>query len=165
MKLIPPLALLSALGVASCSPQSAPDPRIGAIADRLAIDQLVAGDYPRALDAHDWDAYTALFTDDGELALGPQKAKGRDAMKELLRGLPAEPKVIHVISNLSYTISGDTATGGAYWQDTGIGTKHGLLAAGHYNDTLRKVNGAWRFTKREIVVQLQDDSAAPAASE
>ncbi len=152
MRLLPFLAFVALL-IAGCQQPAAPDPRIGAIADRLAIDQLVAGDYPRALDAHNWDAYVATFTDDGELVLGENHSKGHDAMKAFLGGLPAEPKVIHVISNLSYTIKGDTATGGAYWQDIGVGDMHGVLAAGHYVDALRKVGGTWKFTKRDIVVQ------------
>ena len=36
---------------AACQQQQPPDPRIAALAERQAIDQLVAGDYPRALDA------------------------------------------------------------------------------------------------------------------
>jgi hypothetical protein len=148
------LAAISLL--AACQQAPAPDPRVAAVAERAAIDQLVAGDYPRALDSRNWDTYVALFTEDGELKLGEQSAKGRDGIKGLLNGLPAEPRVIHIITNLSYKISGDTATGGAYWQDIGIGDKRGVLAAGHYLDSLRKVNGDWRFVKREIVIQLQD---------
>jgi hypothetical protein len=160
-----PLPLLVVVGafVAGCQQAPAPDPRIAAMADRLAIDQLVAGDYPRALDSRNWDAYAAMFTVDGELVLGTQRVQGADGIKGLLNGLPAEPKVIHVISNLTYSVTGDTATGGAYWQDIGIGdSPHGVLAAGHYVDALRKVDGAWKFTKREIVVQAQE---APAASQ
>jgi SnoaL-like domain len=161
MKTVPLLVL--GLSLAGCQQASVPDPRIAATADRLAIDQLVAGDYPRALDARNWDAYVATFTADGELMLGAQKVQGPDGIKGLLNGLPAEPRVIHVISNLSYVITGDTATGGAYWQDIGIGdSPHGVLAAGHYVDALRKVDGAWKFTKREIVVEAQE---APAASQ
>jgi hypothetical protein len=150
------LAALLLLG--ACQQAPAPDARLTAVAERAAIDQLVAGDYPRALDSRNWDAYVALFTEDGELKLGEQSAKGRDGIKGLLNGLPAEPRVIHIITNLSYTLAGDTATGGAYWQDIGIGDKHGVLAAGHYLDSLRKVNGDWRFVKREIVIQLQDST-------
>ena len=150
------LLLTCFLFLGACQQAPAPDARLAAVAERAAIDQLVAGDYPRALDARDWDAYVALFTDDSELQLGAQAVKGRDGIKGLLNGLPAEPRVIHIITNLSYTITGDTAKGGAYWQDVGIGDKHGVLAAGHYVDSLRKVNGNWRFVKREIVVQLQD---------
>ena len=150
-----PLRFLALVAVvaAGCQQVQAPDPRIAAVADRLAIDQLVAGDYPRALDAGNWDAYVATFTDDGELVLGENHPKGHDAMKGFLGGMSGGPKVIHVISNLSYDIKGDLATGGAYWQDIGVGETHGVLAAGHYVDGLRKVSGAWKFTKREIVVQ------------
>jgi hypothetical protein len=161
MRLLPFLAFVALL-IAGCQQPPAPDPRIAAMADRLAIDQLVAGDYPRALDSRNWDAYVATFTPDGELALGEQTVKGPDGIKGLLNGLPAEPKVMHVISNLSYTIKGDTATGGAYWQDIGVGDVHGVLAAGHYVDALRKVDGAWKFTKREIVIQAGEAPPPPA---
>src|SRR6185295_11906810 len=99
-----PLRFLALVAVvaAGCAQVQGPDPRVAAVADRLAIDQLVAGDYPRALDARNWDAYVATFTDDGELVLGENRTKGHDAIKGFLGTLPAEPKVIHVISNLSY---------------------------------------------------------------
>lgn len=149
---------------AGCAPQ--PDSRLAAVVDRQAIDQLVEGDYPRALDAHDWDAYVATFTEDGELSLGQQDAHGRAAIKKLVGALPGT-KINHVISNLSYRIQGDTATGGAYWQDIGlVNGAPGVAVAGHYNDTLRKVNGEWKFTKRAIVIDFAAPSpgATPAAS-
>jgi uncharacterized protein (TIGR02246 family) len=159
------IAALTAVAVlcSACQPPApAADPRIAALADRQAIDQLIGGDYPRALDSHDFDAYAALFTDDGELSLQGQTAKGRQAVRDFVAALPPEPRVIHIISNLSYRIDGDTATGGAYWQDIGMaGAVPGVLVAGHYEDTLRKVNGAWRIAKRDIVIQFIP--AAPAA--
>jgi ketosteroid isomerase-like protein len=149
--------LIVLLLTAGCAQQ--PDPRLQALVDRQAIDQLVAGDYPRALDAQDWDAYVANFTADGELSLGAQTAKGRAQIKELLEGLPSE-RINHVISNSSYRIDGDTAIGGSYWQDiTLVNGAPGVAVAGHYDDTLRKVDGEWKFTKRAIVI----DFAAPSA--
>jgi uncharacterized protein (TIGR02246 family) len=149
--------LVAALALAACQP--AADPRVAAIADRMAIDQLVAGDYPRALDAHDWDAYAATYTDDGVMSLAGQEAKGRAGIKTFLAALPPD-HINHVISNLSYKISGDTATGGAYWQDIGlVDGKPGVVVAGHYEDTLRKVGGEWKFARRSIVI----DFAAPTA--
>ena len=164
MKNIVLLVAVAGLAAACQQPQPPPDPRIAALADRQAIDQLVAGDYPRALDARDWDAYAATYTEDGELVLLGASSKGRAAIKSFLAGQPAGERVIHVISNLSYTINGDTATGGAYWQDIGVGDTHGVLAAGHYVDALHKVNGAWKFTKREIVVQA-GEAPPPAAAQ
>jgi hypothetical protein len=160
MKPLPLLIAVCSL-ICGCQQTSGADPRIAAAADRLAIDQLVAGDYPRALDSRNWDEYAAMFTVDGELMLGAQRVQGADGIKSLLNGLPEEPHVIHVITNLSYVVTGDTATGGAYWQDIGIGdSPHGVLAAGHYVDTLRKVSGTWKFAKREIVVQAQEPPPA-----
>lgn len=140
---------------AACAPQS--DPQLQTLADRQAIDQLVAGDYPRALDAQDWDAYLSHFTEDAELALGPQTAHGHAEIRQLLEGLPGA-RINHVISNLSYEIDGDTATGGSYWEDIGlVDGAPGVAVAGHYEDTLRKADGEWKFTRRAIVI----DFAAP----
>jgi uncharacterized protein (TIGR02246 family) len=146
-----------ALLTAACrpAPSTAPDPDVAGLVDRQAIDQLIAGDYPRALDSHDYAAYAALFTEDGELSLQGQTARGRQAVQAFVAALPTEPRVIHVISNLSYRIEGDTATGGAYWQDIGnVGSNVGVLVAGHYDDTLRKVDGRWRIAKRDIVIEF-----------
>ena len=161
------IALLVAVAglAAACQQPQPPDPRIAALAERQAIDQLVAGDYPRALDAHDWDAYAATYTDDGELVLAGQSSKGRAAIKSFLAAQPPD-HVIHVISNLSYTINGDSATGGAYWQDIGnVNGAPGVVVAGHYDDSLRKVNGAWKFTKRSIVIDFPPAGGVPAPGE
>lgn len=142
-------------------PPSGPDPNLARLLDRQAIEQLLAGDYPHALDTRNFDAYAALFTEDGELSLQGNTAKGRAAIKEFVGALPAEPRVIHPITNLSYTIEGDSATGGAYWQDIGLaGGTPAVLIAGRYEDTLRKVNGEWRIAKRDIIIEFAP--AAPA---
>jgi len=159
-----------ALLAAGCQQQSATpaaDPRIDALVERQAIDQLIAGDYPHALDHQDWKTYASYFTDDGELSLGEQSAKGREGIIAFLGRLPTDQRVIHVISNSSYVIKGDTATGGAYWQDIGMaGNAPAVVAAGHYEDTLYKVGGAWKFAKRAIVVEFvpTPDAASAAAS-
>ncbi|HEY9182012.1 MAG TPA: nuclear transport factor 2 family protein [Gammaproteobacteria bacterium] len=130
--------------------------------DRQAIEQLLAGDYPHALDSRDFDAYAALFTEDGELSLQGQTAKGRAAIRDFVAALPPEPRVMHPITNLSYAIDGNTATGGAYWQDIGlVGGTPGVLVAGRYEDTLRKEGGVWRIATRNIVIEF---APAPAAA-
>lgn len=156
---------VAVLGIVGCAGPSA-DPRTAAVAERQAIDQLVEGDYPRALDAHDWQAYAGMFTEDGTLSLGNQTAKGRAEIMKLVGALPAD-RINHVISNLSYKIQGDSATGGAYWQDIGlVDGAPGVAVAGHYDDTLRKVGGEWKFEKRAIVIDFMRPAppAAPAAA-
>lgn len=161
------IAALAALA-AACQPQPGPDPNVAALVDRQAIDQLIAGDYPHALDTRNWDAYADLFTADGELSLAGQTAKGRQGIKDFVGALPTEPRVIHVITNLSYTVRGDSATGSAYWQDIGMaGSGVGVLVAGHYEDALRKVDGTWKIAKRSIVIEFAPpaEAAPPAATE
>jgi uncharacterized protein (TIGR02246 family) len=154
-----PLVITVATG---CQPTAVgSDPNVAQWLDRQAIEQLLAGDYPHALDTRDFDAYAALFTDDGELSLQGNTAKGRAAIKAFVSALPAEPRVIHPITNLSYEVDGDSATGGAYWQDIGlVNGAPGVLIAGRYEDTLRKVNGEWRIAKRSIVIEFAPPGTA-----
>jgi ketosteroid isomerase-like protein len=156
------LALVIAVA-AGCQPAATgPDPNVVRLLDRQAIEQLLAGDYPHALDTRNFDAYAALFTEDGELTLQGNTARGRAAIKQFVSALPAEPRVVHPINNLSYTIDGDTAKGGAYWQDVGlVNGAPGILIAGRYEDTLRKVDGAWRIATRNIVIEFAPPGTAP----
>ena len=58
--------------------------RVQRLEDLLAIHQLFA-DYGLALDAGDFDAYAALFAEDGEVLLGPMgRAKGPAEIKALM---------------------------------------------------------------------------------
>ena len=156
------LAFVAAV-TAGCQPAApGPDPNVARLLDRQALEQLLAGDYPHALDSRDFDAYAALFTEDGELTLQGNTAKGRAAIKTFVAGLPPEPRVMHPISNLSYEIDGDRATGGAFWQDIGlVNGMPGVLVAGRYEDTLRKVDGEWRIATRSIVIEFAPAAAAP----
>jgi uncharacterized protein (TIGR02246 family) len=165
MKRVVPLAAMG-LFAGGCQQMQPPavDPRIDALVERQAIDQLVAGDYIHALDRRDWTTYASYYTEDGELSLDGQTAKGRSGIIAFLNMLPGDNRVIHVVTNLSYVIDRDSAVGGAYWQDIGMGgNTPAVLAAGHYEDTLRKVDGAWKFAKRDIVIDYAPTPApAPA---
>jgi uncharacterized protein (TIGR02246 family) len=155
------LALVTAAATGCQPAANGPDPNVMRLLDRQAIEQLLAGDYPHALDTRNFDAYAALFTEDGELTLQGNTVKGRAAIKAFVAALPTEPRVIHPITNLSYTIDGDTATGGAYWQDVGlVNGAPGVVIAGRYEDTLRKVNGQWQIAKRGIVIEFAPPAAA-----
>ena len=148
--------------VAACQPAvSPPDPNLARLVDQQAIAQLIAGTYPNALDTADFDTYAALYTENGELTLQGNTVKGRAAIKAFVAALPTEPRVIHPITNLKYTIDGDTATGGAYWQDIGlVNGAPGVVVAGRYEDTLRKVDGQWQIAKRSIIIEFAPPAAA-----
>src|SRR5262245_56509484 len=90
LEAIPMLQKLAALtlvtvAAAGCQPAATgPDPNVARLLDGQAIQQLLAGDYPHALDTRDFDAYARLFTEDGELTLQGNTAKGRTAIKQFV---------------------------------------------------------------------------------
>ena len=151
--------------------------RLQAVEDRQAIEQLMMGDYCLALDRRMWKDYAATFTEDGELVQGKSVTKGRKAIEELMSQPrapapgaspppPAPPAgefgaTKHVVTNLNLKLNGDTATATAYWQTIAIrpGGATAIAGVGHYIDQLRKVNGKWLFTRREIVNPLRPDAA------
>jgi hypothetical protein len=139
--------------------------RLAAVEDRLAIEQLLTGDYPRALDYRRWPEYAALFTSDGELSFRDQVLKGPAAIEKYFTNSPVRPgspppragevRTLHVVTNLSFKIDGDTAVGGAYWETIGVADgRTTVLSAGHYEDVLRKEQGRWKFLKRVIASDL-----------
>ena len=146
-----------------------------AIEARQAIDQLLTGDYPRALDQRHWAEYAALFTSDGKLTFAGRTLEGAAAIEKFFVNFrppgagppprPGEIRTMHIVSNLSFKIDGDTAVGSAYWQTIGLSDGHpAVLSAGHYEDVLKKVNGHWKFAKRVIASDLARPPAPPAGS-
>jgi ketosteroid isomerase-like protein len=155
--------------------------RLQKVEDRQAIEQLLMGDYPRALDAFDWKAYSELFAKDGTLIMngGKTKRTGPAAIEDFFnkmklptppesKACPAVPGVhrfMHVVSNLSLHIDGDTATDQAYWETIGTtDCKSVVEGAGHYEDVLKREDGRWKFSQREIFDDLPPRTVAAAAA-
>jgi len=168
----------SAFGQAKSAESAAA--RMQKIEDRQAIEQLLMGDYPRALDSADWKAYAALFSKDGTLIMGggATKKTGPAAIEEYFTNLkfpaapvsaacPAKPgahRFMHVVTNLTLQIDGDTATDQAYWETIGTtDCKSVVEGAGHYDDVLHRENGHWRFFHREIFDDIPPRTAAAPA--
>ena len=91
--------------------------RVRRLEDLLEIQQLFV-DYGRHLDAHDFDAYAALFAETGEVLLGPLgRAKGRDEIKALMQrvmGAMASSNY-HLVTNPTITLDGDRAHSTVMW--------------------------------------------------
>src|SRR5690606_34204979 len=112
----------------------------------------------------DFDTYASTFTEDGVLDWARNTVTGRDAIRkeaevlwQVFSGLePGErptsaPKRRHFIASQVFDIDGDEATGRAYWYEFDVDTatqQAVVLAYGHYEDELRKVDGKWLFSKR-----------------
>jgi len=157
--------------------------RVKMIADRQEIEQLLMGDYPRALDSANWVTYGSFFAKDGELIMqgGAIRRTGPAAITEFFTKSPAAggqaasaeaspcpvqpgtPRTMHVVTNLSLHIDGDTATDQAYWETIATRDCKSVVAgAGHYEDLLKREDGKWKFAKREIFDDLPPRMTATA---
>jgi uncharacterized protein (TIGR02246 family) len=146
---------------------AAPDPgtRLRRLEDLEQIRALFT-EYKNVLDRQDFAAYANLFAENGEFAAGPGVAKGRaeiQAMVEampgsgLLAGQPGDDQ--HVLVNPLIELDPadpDRATAELNWlyvvkADDGSPR---LSKLGHYNDTLVREDGRWRFLRREAPMDI-----------
>ena|SRR5436190_9873860 len=132
--------------------------RLQRLEDLMEIHQLFI-DYGLALDAGDFDAYAALFAEDGEVLLGPMgRAKGRDEIKALMTktlsgGVGSS---FHIISSPQVQLDGDAAMSQVMWSvvtrsDAGHAT---LTMIGRHRDDLVRENGRWKIARRRGFVDL-----------
>jgi hypothetical protein len=132
--------------------------RVKVLEDRLAIQQLFI-DYGRYLDAGDFDAYAALFADEGEVLLGPiGRAKGPADIKALLTKALGNRigQSYHIIGSPMIKLDGDRATSNVMWTVVvaGEGDRPAVSAVGHHLDDLVRERGAWKFLRRKGYVDL-----------
>jgi hypothetical protein len=145
--------------------------------DRAQIEDL-QGRYLFAMNWGDFETYASTFTEDGVLDWARGTATGRDGIRQeaevlwrLFSGLEegetltSAPTRRHFIANQVLDIDENTATGRAYWYEFDIGMSGQqpfVLAYGHYEDELRKVDGKWLFSKRAIYNVILEGREGPA---
>jgi uncharacterized protein (TIGR02246 family) len=153
--LLLPAAAQAQGGPRSSQPLAA---RIQRLEDIEEIHALLA-DYGRLLDAHDLAGYSRLFARDGEWVGGFGSAKGPAAIQALMeKNLGVSPKgkpgsTYHLLTNFLIDVQGDTATAWSRWSFTVTSADNhpALLYGGHYDDTLVREDGHWRFKRRVAV--------------
>ena len=147
--------------------------------DRAEIEDL-QGRYLFALDWQDPALYASTFTEDGVLIWAGGTVTGRQAIVEEMREAravdaratagtaPLRPaRRRHFVSNLVLRIEGDRATSRAFWFEFNNDMRDRrpyLGAYGHYEDQLRRVDGRWLFTRRQIFNEQRDNMAASDAN-
>src|SRR5207247_292777 len=132
--------------------------RVQRLEDLLEIHQLFI-DYGLALDAGDFDAYAALFADDGEVLLGPVgRAKGRDEIKALMTKTlsGSAGSSYHIISSPQVKLDGDTATSQVMWSVVALDDdgRARLTMIGRHRDRLVREHGRWRIAQRRGFVDI-----------
>jgi uncharacterized protein (TIGR02246 family) len=142
-----------------------PDYHIGYAEDRAQIEDLIAR-YLFAIDFHDWDAYVETFAEDGVLEFASGAHTGREAIrKEVERFAGGISRVYHtedgeaarlrhVVLQSVVRVEGDRAWATTLWVEManhGPNDEMKMGTYGIYEDQLRKSDGKWLFTHRNVL--------------
>jgi ketosteroid isomerase-like protein len=151
----------------SAQKRDAMDERVQRLEDREEIRQLLM-DYGRHLDGRDFLAFSQLFAEkDGEWIGGMGKAKGSPSIRKLMEetigkdmGKPGPPNY-HLFTNETIHLSGDRAFATAKWVFIvqGDAARPQPLYLGHYEDSLIRENGRWKFLRRTVHADIPTDNA------
>lgn len=121
------------------------------VAEREIHRQLVA--FARAMDKRDWDALSAIVTDDIRADFGAGEVSGRAEVIAYIRSfLDNCGTTQHLLGNVVIDVSGDTATSEAYVADLHLhrdpGRDLSFRTLGNYRDSWVKSGGTWLMSDR-----------------
>jgi ketosteroid isomerase-like protein len=121
--------------------------------DYEAIKQLVSR-YNVAFDHMDVEGWIDCFTEDAYFnrSNAGRSYRGHDELRELINEFSETFKGRHITTNFDITLDGDTATMSCYLQLLDRDNNHSVAMFAVYADTLRKVDGAWKFSERLLEV-------------
>jgi hypothetical protein len=124
------------------------------IADREEIRELVAR---YALGIARGHQVGEMFTDDGIFIQrlpgeAPQEFRGRAALLPMYAQVAETVRPIPMIHNHIIDIDGDEARGQCSIELRMSAGGKSLIGSGYYEDVYRRVNGRWRFAKRDATI-------------
>ena len=136
------------------------DPRLERLLDEHAL-RRTAELYAQGADRRDKRLWASIFTEDGVIEAPGIRLEGRanivaalDAMAQLYVATQ------HRVHNQVVSIDADSAQGETYSTADHLslasGTRTVLTWAIRYQDRWRRVDGAWRFSHRALVIDWTD---------
>jgi hypothetical protein len=143
--------------------------RLQRLEDREEIRQLLK-DYGRFLDQRDFASFSKLFAEkDGEWIGGMGKAKGPQAIQKLMENSIGKntEKIsapnFHLFTNEIIDLNGNQADATTKWIFVvqGENNRPQALMLGHYEDSMTRENGRWKFLRRVVHGDIPPDSAIP----
>jgi hypothetical protein len=139
-------------------------------ADRLALRELFDA-YAHCADRRDAEGQKSLFTVDTRFAVymaGPGTEpsyvlEGRDALAPVFADLNRYEATMHFNGQSTVSIDGDRATGESYTIAHHVYTQGGvrkmMVAWLRYLDVFAKIDGAWYFAERELILEWSETRA------
>jgi len=139
-------------------------------ADRLALRELFDA-YAHCADRRDAEGQKALFTVDTRFAVymdGPGTEpsyvlRGREALSPVFDDLNRYEATMHLNGQSTVSIEGDRATGESYTIAHHVFTEEGarkmMVAWLRYLDVFAKIDGAWYFVERELILEWSETRA------
>jgi len=136
------------------------DPRVERLLDEREL-RRTAEIYAQGADRRDKQLWASIFTEDGVIEAPGIRLEGR---ANIVAALDAMARLYvatqHRVHNQVVSIDGDTAEGETYstadhLSDEG-GTRTILTWAIRYQDRWRRVDGAWRFSHRSLLIDWTD---------
>ena len=148
----------------SISRHEALESRVKELEDREEIRRLLM-DYGRFLDQRDFRAFSELFAKTkGEWIGGMGRAKGSQAIRELMESTIGKDMSMkqscHLFTNETIHINGDQATAVTKWVFvvSGESNRPQLVFLGHYEDSIVRENGRWKFLRRVVRADIPTDN-------
>jgi hypothetical protein len=146
-------------------------------ADRLAIRELFDA-YAHCADRRDAEGQKSLFTADtrfavfmdGERSEVSYVLNGREALSPVFDDLNRYEATTHFNGQSTVTVVGESATGESYTIAhhvfTDAGRRKIMIASIRYLDIFAKIEGAWYFAERNLIVDWSEtrDLGAPTAA-
>ena len=140
-------------------------------ADRLAIRELFDA-YAHCADRRDAERQKALFTVDTRFAVymsgeGTEPTyvlEGREALSPVFADLNRYEATTHFNGQSTVILDGDRATGESYTIAHHLYTADGerkiMIASLRYLDTFVKIDGAWLFEERNLILDWSETRAS-----
>lgn len=159
------MALALVLSTSSVHAKMSIEERLQVLEDKDAIRALLL-DYGRHLDAREWDKFANLFAKNtGTWDGGMGVASGQDAIVKMMTETIGTQNVgangegmlnLHLFANEYVSVDGDTATALTKWAFVITDDDKGpdMAFIGHYDDTLVKEDGAWKFQRRTVSADI-----------
>jgi len=137
--------------------------RLKRLEDREEIRQLIM-DYGRFLDQRDFRSFSELFAKtEGEWDGGFGRAKGSKAIRELMESTIGKDTTMtqscHLFTNETIHVNGDQATALTKWIFVvpGESNRPQLVFLGHYEDSMVREDGRWKFLRRVVHADIPRD--------